>query len=186
MKKLFTMGMIVCIVILTACKQIDTENSAIIKPSEFSEETQKVLELFDDIMFYDYTADETIKSYTINMWVYEDGEWINEINSSGNTDKLDNQIAFRFTDTGYELFTIDENGHVKHTSPDIYNGFSDTRQQASTSLSESTEIVLNTEIPLWVKIGNNEDTISISKDFRDSICTAGVAVTVTFSDKAVE
>ena len=179
--------MVVLIAMLTACSQPDTNDVAIIKPSEFSEETQKVLELFDDdILFFDYTVDKTIKSSTISVWFYEDGEWLNKGGSSGNIDKLNNQVAFRFTDTGYELWTIDENGHVKYTSPDIYTGFSETKQQASTRLNSSTEIALNTEIPLWIKIGNNENGISISKDFRDSNCTAGVAVTVTFSDKVLK
>lgn len=188
MKKLISIAVMVFITMMTACMQpVTKDKAAIIKPSEFSEETQKALELFDDdMMFFDYTVDETIKSFTISVWSYEDGEWMNKGDSLGNIDTVDNQIAFRFNDTGYELFTIDKNGHVKFSAPDVYTGFSDTMQQTSTCLSNPTDIVLNTEIPLWVKIGNNKDGISISDNFRNSDCTAGIAVTVVFSDKVLE
>lgn len=187
MKKAIAIIMILFPVMLTACFQTDDNGAAaVIEPTEFSEETKKVLELFDDeMMFFDYTVDESIKSSTISVWVYEDGKWLNKGDSSGNIDKADNQIAFRLTDNGYELFTIDEKGYVKYASPDIYSGFSETTQQTSNRLSNSTDIVLNTEMPLWVKIGNSESRISIDKDFRNSNCTAGIAVTVTFSDKVL-
>ena len=47
-----------------------------IKPSELSDETMEVLDLFDDeIQFFDISFDETVKSYAISVWVYRDGEW---------------------------------------------------------------------------------------------------------------
>ena len=40
-----------------------------IRPSEFSKETQEVLDLLDDeIQFFDISLDETVKSYTISVW----------------------------------------------------------------------------------------------------------------------
>lgn len=63
--------------------------------------------------------------------------------------------------------------------------FENTAQQISNKISDPTDIVFDKEIPLWVKIGNNENGISIPTDFRSSNCTAGIAVTVTFSSKEI-
>ena len=39
-----------------------------IKPSELSDETMEVLDLFDDeIQFFDISFDETVKSYAISV-----------------------------------------------------------------------------------------------------------------------
>lgn len=179
-------ALVVLVMTFTACAKTNTQTAPMIKPTEFSAETKKVLALFeDDTMFFDFTVDDTIKSSTVTIWYYENGEWVNKGNSSGNIDKAGNQIAFRFTDSGYELFTIDESGHIKYTSPNPYTGFEATTQRLSTRLEDKTEIVVGTEIPLWVKLGNNSGEISIKEDFRTSDCTAGVAVTITFSGEVL-
>lgn len=187
MKKLIYAVIVVIVAMLAACAQADGSDAPTIKPTEFSEETIKVLDLMDDeIMFFDYTVDETIKSTTIDAWVYKDGEWESVSRSYRNVSKADNQVAFRYIEPKFELYVIDETGHVKSTSPEMPVGFADTKHQISTRLQQPTKIALNTEIPLWVKIGNNDDRISIDDNFRDSNCTAGIAVTITFSDKTLE
>lgn len=65
-----------------------------IKPSEFSEETLKVLDFFDDeLQFFDIKLDETVKSYTMSIWVYRDGEWYEDGMTTGQVDYLSNQVA---------------------------------------------------------------------------------------------
>lgn len=189
MRKIFS-GLVVLTLLfaLTACStsKQGVQDTMIIKPSEFSEETEQVLDLFDEeIMFFDFVVDETVKSSTINVWVYENGEWVDKGATSGNIDKTDNQIAIQITESGYNIFTIDESGHIKYSAPEMNISFENNMQQISNKVTNPTDIIVGEEIPLWVKIGNNENGISIPTDFRSSNCTAGIAVTVTFSNQEI-
>lgn len=184
MRKVFN-GLVVLMLLfsLTACSTSNIQDTMIIKPSKFSEETTKVLDLFDgEIMFFDFSVDETVKSAVIHVWVYENGEWIESGKTSGKIDKIENQIAIQIADSGYNIFLIDENGHIKYSASEMKMSFENTTQQLSNKITHPTDIIVGEEIPLWVEIGNNEDEISIPTDFRSSNCTAGIAVTVTFSN----
>lgn len=68
------------VILFIACndnRKIDNDVT-VIKESEFSEETQEVLKIIDEEMaFFDYTIDETVKSISIDIWIYENGQWIN-------------------------------------------------------------------------------------------------------------
>lgn len=190
MRKIFS-GLVVLtlLFVLTACStpKQSTQDAMIIKPSEFSEETKRVLDLFDeDIMFFDFAVDETVKSSTVDVWVYENGVWVNKGATSGNVDKTDNQIAIQITESGYNIFTLDESGHIKYSAPEMDIDFENTTQQLSNKVTNPTDIIVGEEIPLWVKIGNTQNGISIPTDFRSSNCTAGIAFTVTFSNKELQ
>lgn len=180
---------LVLLFFLTACStpKQSIQDTMIIKPSKFSEETKRVLDLFDeDIKFFDFTVDETVKSSTIDVWHYENNLWVNKGGTSGNIDKTDHQIAIQITENGYNIFTIDEGGHMKYSAPEINIDFENTKQQLSNKITHPTHIIVGEEIPLWVKIGNNQNGISIPTDFRSSNCTAGIAFTVTFSNKEIQ
>ena len=100
---------------LTACAK-EEQKGMHIKPSEFTEETREVLDLFDDeVQFFDIVLDETVKSETITVWVYRDGEWEESGKTTGPVDTLERRIAIRLTEDSYELYSIDESGHVKYT-----------------------------------------------------------------------
>lgn len=94
MKKAISILLAVAMLLsLCACSR-NKRSVMTIKPSEFSKETQEVLDLFDDeIRFFDISLDETVKSYTISVWVYRDGTWnedgknIWEERSSGQPDR---------------------------------------------------------------------------------------------------
>lgn len=64
------------VILLVACnnnRKMDND-IMVIKESEFSEETQEVLKIIDnEIAFFDYTINETIKSISIDIWTYENG-----------------------------------------------------------------------------------------------------------------
>ena len=60
-----------------------------------------------------------MKSETITVWVYRDGEWEESGKTTGPVDTLERRIAIRLTEDSYELYSIDESGHVKYTSPDL-------------------------------------------------------------------
>jgi len=161
-----------------------------IKPSNFSAETLEVLELFDDaIQFYDLSLNETAKSYAMSVWVYRDGEWNEDGKTSGKIDFLTGRIAVSLTGTGYTLYTMDESGHVKYSSPALDTPFEESFGIGSVRIDRKTPIELNKEIPIWVKIGTTSNTMramDITNDFRNAECNAGVAVTLTVSDEIVE
>ena len=174
---------------LCACSQ-DKQSAMYIKPSEFSDETLEVLDLFDDeIQFFDISLDGSVKSHTISVWVYRDGEWIEDGKTSGNIDYLTGRIAVRLTETSYDLYTIDESGHVKYSYPTLETPFEESTGIGGTRIDREIPIELNKEMPIWIKIGttkNNMKVMDITDDFRNADCNAGIAITLTVSDEVVE
>lgn len=64
---------LITIMLLVACNN-NNEDVMIIREREFSEETKKVLSMFEDeIVFFDYKVDESIKSMSIDIWTCENG-----------------------------------------------------------------------------------------------------------------
>lgn len=190
MKKIKCM-LLAGLLIFTLCACSQNKPSAMyIKPSNFSEETQEILDLFDDeIQFFDISFDETAKSYAVSIWAYHDGEWVEDGTTAGNVDHLTGKIAVRLTETGCDLYTIDENGHVKYSFPFVDTPFDESTGIGGTRIDREIPIELNKEIPLWVRIGTTADSMrvmEITDDFRNAECNAGIAVTLTVSDEEVD
>ena len=179
---------LVTILMMAGCSQ-KTNYDMSIKPSEFSEETLKVLELFDDeLQFFDIKVDETAKSHTIAVWVYRDGKWHEDGKTYGEIEFLSNQIAINLSKDGYELFSIDDNGHTSYSYM-IETDFENSMGIGGSRIDREIPIELNKEIPIWVMIGTEGSSMrvmDITEDFRNSECNAGVAVTLTVSDEIVE
>jgi len=187
MKKLLLMFM-AAVLILTACRSSSKNDTMLVRPSEFSEETKSILNLFDDeLMFFDFMVDETVKSFSINIWVFKDGNWSEGSGIRGDMDGLKKQIAIRVGED-YDLYEITENGHNKYNFPKVGTDFSLSTAIASNKISQNTSIVLNKEIPLFVKVGTDKNRLKadIMGDFRNIDCNAGVAISVTFSDKTAD
>ena len=190
MKKIIY-ALLVGVIIFTLCACSQNKHSTMyIKPSELSDETMEVLGLFDDeIQFFDISFDETVKSYAISVWVYRDGEWAEDGMTVGNIDHLTGRIAVRLTETSCDLYTIDESGHVKYSFPTLETQFDESMGIGGTKIDRETPIELNKEIPIWFKIGtitNSMKVMDITDDFRNAECDAGIAITLTASDKIVE
>ena len=52
-----------------------------------------------------------------------------------------------------------------------------------------TQLVLNEETPIWMKIGSETSSMenyNVTEDFRTMDCNAGVVITLTVSDELVE
>lgn len=186
MKKIIsTLTAVVLVFTLAACSAPiqQGEKSMIIKPREFSEETLSVLEFVgEDVFFFDFTVDDTVKSYTVDAWIFDGATWITYGSTSGNIDAQNNSIAIKVTDTGYDIKTSDNSGFIGYSSDAPYSEFDNTTQIGSYKLTNPTTILADTEITLWSKIGNKENGMSTTKDFRNADCTAGMAFTVTFSN----
>ena len=174
---------------LAACAK-EEQKGMYIKPSEFTEETREVLDLFDDeVQFFDIVLDETVKSETITVWVYRDGEWEESGKTTGPVDTLERRIAIRLTEDSYELYSMDESGHTKYTSPDLNINFDESVAILGSRVEGETKLVLNEETPILMKIGaetNSMENYNVTEDFRTMDCNAGVVITLTVSDELVE
>lgn len=172
-----------------ACSREERSGMSI-KPAEFSEETLEVLDLFDnEIQFFDLSLDESAKSFAISVWVYRDGEWIEDGKIHGNTDSLGKRIAIRLTETSCDLYNICEDGHEKYSYPSLNTPFGESMGIGGSRIDREIPIELNREIPIWVKVGTSSNrmrVLNITEDFRKTECNAGIAVTLTVSDEIVE
>lgn len=174
---------------LSACAGTE-QKGMYIKPSEFTEETREVLELFDDeVQFFDIVLDETVKSETITVWVYRDGAWEESGKTSGPVDTRERRIAIRLTEDSYELYTMDESGHIKYTCPDLNTTFDESVAIIGSRVEGETQLILNEETPIFLKIGSESSSMesyNVTDDFRTMDCNAGVVITITVSDEIVE
>lgn len=180
---------IISVLVLSACEKTE-QKVMYIKPSEFTEETREVLGLFDDeVQFFDIVLDETVKSETITVWVYRDGIWEENGKTSGPVYVLERRIAIRLTENSYELYSMDESGHVKYTYPELNVSFDNSVAIIGSRVEGETQLVLNEETPIWMKIGSETSSMenyNVTEDFRTMDCNAGVVITLTVSDEIVE
>lgn len=194
--KLFAI-FVLSITCLTACNGQTQGNNHVandsmhIKPSEFSQETIEVLKLFDDeIQFFDVSLNESAKSYDITIWIYRDGEWGDEGRTYGDVKFIGDRIALRLTDNSCDIYNITINeGYSKASYQLLETSFSNSMSKISRRIDNEEVLELNKEVPIWVKIGTNETSFSVSdfeKNFREIECSAGIVITLTVSDKVVE
>ncbi len=170
---------------ITACSnQGQTkEETMVIKPSEFSEETMQVIDVLgDDVLFFDFVVDDSVKSYNIEGFIYKDNDWQDYGKTSGNIDDINNRIAIKLDEEGYDIHNIDDANVRSYNADGTYDAFDSTTQQGSYKMTSITDIIIDEEIVLWSKIGNNGNGLSMNDDFRNADCTAGMAFTITFSD----
>ena len=179
---------ITLILSLSGCAKTE-QKGMYIKPSEFTEETREVLDLFDDeVQFYDIVLDDTVKSETITVWVYRDGVWEESGQTTGPVDTLERRIAIRLTEDSYELYSMDESGHVKYTSH-LNTSFDESTGILGSRVEGEMKLVLNEETPILMKIGTETSSIenyNVTENFRTMDCNAGVVITLTVSDELVE
>lgn len=192
MKKVISIILfIIMSVALVACNndknhvEVDHE-TMVIQKSEFSQETQEVLKIMEnEITFFDYEVDETIKSMSIDIWTYKDGKWINPGKTDGNVDGDKKKIAIRQNQNAYDIFTIDQAGYTKYTFDNIVD-FSECTMQTYFRMPHPTSIKADEEITLWVNLGTTKDALTSGENFREADCNTGAAVTITFSDESID
>ena len=77
-----------------------------VKPSEFTEETQNVLQIIDnEIVFFDYQVSDLIRSVSVNIWSCVDGEWVSVGKSYGNLASQEGRLAVRLLDGSWDIFS---------------------------------------------------------------------------------
>ena len=190
MKKIYVIILVILALSVVATTSLYNSKEMTIQPSEFSDETKKILEIFDnESIFFDLLVDETVKSQTITVWAYDNGVWVENGKTYAEIEYLESQIAIQLEGIGYDLYSINDNGNTKYSYPKIKTDFSKSTVIVDHRIEEPTPIVIDKEIPIWVKIGTDKNTFKtseISEDFRNADCNSGMAVTITFSDKQVE
>ena len=151
------------------------------------EELLDVLSSNGALAFFDYTVDESIRSVSAEVWKYEDGSWTQSGHVFGNIDPGEYRMGFRLTPSGYEIFDISDTGHNTYTYQDPID-FDGSGATISTQLGDPREIVCGEEIPLWIKTSSDSSAVGgvTPGDFRSIDCTAGLALTVTFSDLPID
>lgn len=194
MKKILRIGfLIILAVTLTACagKGKAEQHTMEISRSQFSEETQEILDMLDnEIAFFDYHVDQSVKSMAINIWTYESGEWLDSGAVLGNLPSEEGRIAVRINDNSYDIFHIEEDGYTKSTHHHDSSLEDSNLLFVTHRLSDSAPIALNEEINLWYRLGTASNTFRTNSDasynFREADCDSGLAVTITFSDQLVD
>ena len=97
---------LITIIVLVSCNN-NNDDVMIIREREFSEETKKVLSIFEDeVVFFDYKVDESIKSMSLDIWICENGEWTNEDSVFGNIESSNEQTAIRINDLSSEFYFL--------------------------------------------------------------------------------
>ncbi|MBR4960695.1 MAG: hypothetical protein IKY52_07350 [Clostridia bacterium] len=182
---------VLAVLMLSGCGGAETETKVsgepmTIYPTEFSAETKKVLDILDDeVMFYTYIIDETVKSVRLEIWFYENGEWTSAGNVKGNEGVTERDIVLRVKDTEIDLIQVSDSGQNKYTFP-VTPDFSVSMMAVEERLQHTEEIVPEEEIVLYYKIATDENGIFTEEDFREIPCSAGMALTITFSAEDVE
>ena len=177
--------------LLTGCgakESVGTETvkPMTIRPTVFSEETQRVLDILDDeVMFFTYATDETVQSMALDIWFYEDGEWNNAGAVKGGQESVTQDIVLRIKDTEIDVIQVHEYGQSKYTYP-VTQVFSSGEMAVEDRLMTTETIVPGEEIVLYSKVATDDNVIRSGENFRDMDCTAGMALTVVFSEEPVE
>lgn len=159
-----------------------------IKPIEFPEEVQSVLQPLDpDTKFFDFTTDKSITHAVIAMRCCEDGTWNDPepILELSDMDVGSYHMILRWIDDRIDAI-ISEDG-VSYTSTysiaqEHWDAFNASEITSTVGFGNEQPIVAGEEIPLWCTYGKNAAGISSqSLDFRNSDCDTGFAITITFS-----
>ena len=157
-----------------------------IHPTVFSEETRKVLDILDDeVMFFTYTTDETVQSMALDIWFYEDGEWVSAGAVKGEQAAVEQDVVLRVKDAEIDIIHIQENGQSKYTFP-VTVEFTAAQMTVEDRLQITEDIALGKEIVLYSKVSTEDTVLRNEENFRDMDCTAGMAVTLTFSAEPAE
>lgn len=163
----------------------------VISPVKISSETQELIEMFDDdVLIFDYKLDDTVKSFSFNLWAYDQ-----EINEWRIAFKIFNNIRFLKS----ELITgIGEKNSILCTRTNKLRdsaivdlsefNLAKLNMFRYKKLSEPIKIKLNEEIVLIEKVNIEKNKLisNENKNFKDLDCNAGVAITIVFYDELID
>ncbi len=153
-----------------------------IRRGTFSKETREVLEKYADHTYiFDFKADSSVRSAFLQVWTCENGEWIEGGGMSVSVSHSAQRIAVCPEDNSIILYPENGKGSVP-----CDNRLQDAQAVYTSLLDNPTEIVLEKEIPLYVYLGYNDQSIlhsNLMEGFKNAGCDKGTAVTITFSEQ---
>lgn len=171
------------------------ENMTIQKAYLVKEVRDLLLIFQDEIQFFDYKVDDSIKAVSIDLWEYNQNEWENignvfsDINNlKENKNKLF-RIGLKIDNNIFNIYNI-SNKKVSKSGYKYNVNFEDMMTTFYGFLLDTQKIEPNKEIVLYHKIGRKDDYLkmedTIIDNFRNIKCDKGVVITITFLDKEIE
>lgn len=154
--------------------------------SQFSDETQEIIEMFgDDTVYFDFTTDDTIRYAEATVYLCKDGVWTEYIKPLKSDELQPGTVHFgiRCLDDSFTIALSEKDGScvVSCEIPlEDYPNFDECNMSTSWRLHEQN-IIPNDEIPLWIIIAGKDELSPVSEDFRNTDCDAGIAFTLTFT-----
>ena len=186
MKKLLSV-ILLALVLLTGCSKNSVPKMTIAPAKSYEDSLQLFGIPNQQVEFFDYAVDKTIQSLSINLWHFENGEWVCIGQNTGNLRERSGRIGVRMNADGCDLYLVDGDYHDAVHFPDV-ESFESALSVFGIRLSLSTPIVAGQEIELRSKVGignAGSDLLPAFESFRSSDCDSGMAVTVTFSAESV-
>lgn len=171
-------------------KKIDIikDDTIYIEEVKFSKETEQILSLVDEeLLFFDYKVDNTIKSIKIDFWSYIDCNWTSFTGYSSNLElakKRDDRIGIKINDNNCYIIYDLKNGYLMSVFEKSIK-FENQETISKRNLGYR-KIEPNKEIVLFEKYSYDDrekQEFNKSGDFRNEKCEKGLVVTITFFDK---
>lgn len=188
MKKILSIVLLLALVLLAGCSKNSVPKMTI-EPAESYEDSLALFGIEDQhVEFFDYRVDKSIQSLSIDLWHFENGEWVCVGQNTGNLRQRSGRIGVRMNAEGCDLYFVDGDYHDAVHFADV-ESFASAISVFGIRLSLSTPIEAGQEIELRSKVGIenvNSDMLPAFESFRTSDCDSGLAVTVTFSTESVD
>ena len=183
MKKIYAVILAFLMLFLAGCGS--GNNADTLKVTEFSQKTQKAMQIFQNrVRFFDVSA-TGITGYKTELWICRDGVWSAQTSSWDNElESSPEQIAIEAPFGGGALIfhVIDKDGFSTVSINLPQDIFSEENGSVSTILSNDTEIIPDKEIVLWseLEMTDGDTWPADMQNFRESSAKAGLAYTITF------
>lgn len=186
MKKILLSIILTSALCISACTAANNKDTMFIRGPDFSKETRQILDILGkNAYFFDYSADDTVHSFTFRFYFVKDNEWIEGEPISLNVIDKEKRIGVIVTEYDYTAYLINEDGHSSY-SWQMENTFSNFTNGGY--IIALIDIILDKEQTLLLQVSTKEDMLDNNKfdNFKEVDCTSGYAVTITFSDQKVK
>lgn len=166
MKRIMTILLSLCLLLLCGCSGNEKTPAMYIEPAQLTQAETDIMKLLDmDVQqqIFDFKVDETVRRIELNAYELIDGKWDPFFGGGGRafTD-TEGRMALRFENIGEGLWeSLQSENHSGHTGweslaeDEPETGIS----RASTMLTNRQEIIYEEEIPLAVQIITSRNMI---------------------------
>lgn len=152
-------------------------------PSEFDEETKTIINKYNnDMGYFDYVINGSVKTYTIQIYYLIDGKWEKSNYLFDDNPKKNGRIVYE-ANKYYIEFMIDD--AIYHFENNILSKINEATEYNSIfyRLDKLEKIKLNKEITLFLMAYTKENEIqasNLSGNLKDVKAEFGYAITIKF------